>query len=72
MHYAETNYGFEWACARIQRISIDRKKGWIILGIETPKFEGHNSLQVYITRTGKIRIFDSRGEWMQPECRLEK
>ena len=34
MHYAETKYGFEWACAKIQRIFSDKEKGWITLGVD--------------------------------------
>ena len=66
MHLADTMYGFEWSCAKIQRIFSDKEKGWVTVGIETPKFEGGKGLQVYITKTGKVRIFDYRGEWMQP------
>ena len=70
MHHAETEYGFEWSCAKIQRICSDLKKGWIAIGIETPKYEGHEGLQIYITKTGKVRIFDSHGEWKRPNAAL--
>ena len=33
------------------------------LSIETPKVAG---MQIYITKTGKVRISDSRGEWTSP------
>ena len=67
MHYAEIKCGFEWGCAKILRLFSDEEKGWIALGIETPKFESHNGLHVYITKTGKVRVFDTRGEWVQPK-----
>lgn len=64
MDYAETKYGFDWSCAKIERICSNEKKGWIVIGIKTPRYKKH--LQIYITRTGKIRIYDSRGEWKRP------
>jgi hypothetical protein len=61
-----TKYGFEWGAARIQRTFSDDKRGWVTLTLETPKYAGHNGLQIYVTRTGKVRIHDSRGEWSPP------
>jgi len=65
-HYAETPYGFEWGAARVQRAFSDDKRGWVTLTLDTPKHAGHDSLQIYVTRTGKVRIYDSRGEWSPP------
>lgn len=62
IHFKETQYGFEWGAAKIQRFFSDEKRGWITLGITTPKIE----LQVYITKTGKVRVF-SNGEWQTPK-----
>ena len=62
IHYQETTYGFEFGSAKVERIFSDKAKGWIVIGIETPKHPKH-SFQVYITKTGKIRIFDKDGEW---------
>jgi len=65
-HFAEIKYGFEWGAATITRAFSDRERGWITLLLATPKYTGHNSLQIYVTRTGKVRIHDSRGEWSPP------
>jgi hypothetical protein len=67
MHYQETEYGFEYGAAKITRMCSDDNKGWITLGIETPK----KILQIYITKTGKIRIHDSNGEWCPPDKKQE-
>jgi hypothetical protein len=69
MHYKETQYGFEYGAARIQRICSDEKKGWVTIGVETPKYKGHDTIQVYITRTGKVRIFSKDGEWKNTKAK---
>ena len=58
MRYQETKYGFSWGAAEIERWFSDNKKGWVTLGIKTPKQE----LQIYITKTGKIRIHNKQGQ----------
>ena len=59
-HYKEIPYGFEFGSAKITRCCSDEKKGWAILVLETPKDE----LQIYVIKTGKIRIHDKKGnEW---------
>jgi hypothetical protein len=65
LHYKETEYGFEWGNAKIQRMFSDDKKGWVTLTLETSKHKGHQALQIYITKTGKVRIFGGAGtrEW---------
>lgn len=72
IHYAETQYGFQYGSAKVTRIFDDKKKGWVVLGIETPKHSGHGILQVYITKTGKIRIHDKNGEWIRPSKKEDK
>lgn len=64
MNYQETQYGFEYGAAKIERKCSDDKKGWVCLGIETPKA----TLSVYVTRTGKIRIHDQKTgkEFLRP------
>lgn len=64
MHYKETAYGFEYGPAIVTRMFSDEKKGWVTIGIGTPKYKGNESLQVYITKTGKVRIFGKNGEWI--------
>lgn len=61
IHYAETQYGFDWGVAKITRCFSDSKKGWVTLVVETPK---HN-IQIYVTKTGKVRISDATGEWLK-------
>ena len=68
-HYSETKYGFEWGAAKVQRAFSDDKRGWVTLTLETPKHSGHAGLQIYVTRTGKVRIHDSRGEWSPPNMK---
>jgi len=64
MHYKETEYGFEYGDAKVTRLFSDERKGWVTLGIESSKYSGYNMIQIYITKTGKIRIFSSEGEWL--------
>ncbi|MBU2685808.1 MAG: hypothetical protein KKF27_21415 [Gammaproteobacteria bacterium] len=67
IHYKETEYGFKFGDAEITRIHSDDKRGWVIVSLETSKFNGNKGLQIYITKTGKIRISDQRGEWLAPK-----
>lgn len=62
MRYEETPYGFKYGPVEIERAFSDKKRGWVILQLRTPKGE----LQIYVTRTGKVRIFDYYGdkEWI--------
>ena len=64
-HYEETAYGFEFGSAIVSR-QISDKKGWVVLGLETPKYPAGKEIQIYVTKTGKVRIHDSRGEWSAP------
>ena len=58
----ETQYGFNYGAAEVERMCCDEKKGWVVLGINTPKCR----LQVYVTKTGKVRVFGTDGkEWKQ-------
>ena len=59
--FEELKYGFKYGAAKVTRLCSDDKKGWVTLGIETPK----QTIQVYVTKTGKIRIHDSDGEWFR-------
>lgn len=61
IHYAETKYGFDWGAAKITRCFSDSKKGWVTLILETPK----HTIQIYVTKTGKVRISDSGEEWIK-------
>ena len=66
MHYAETKYGFDWGAAKVTRCFSDSNKGWVTLLLETPKHKDGKSLQIYVTKSGKVRIHDARGEWKAP------
>lgn len=72
MHYAETKYGFDWGAAKVTRCFSDGKRGWVTLLLETPKHKDGKSLQIYVTKSGKVRITDARGEWKAPDVRISK
>ena len=60
MRYEETAYGFNWGAADVERAMSDAKKGWVALTVKTPR----QDVQVYVTRTGLIRVFERKsGEW---------
>ena len=65
MHIKETAYGFEFGPATISRLISD-EKGWVVIGLETPKHTDGKEIQIYVTKTGKVRVSDSRGEWTAP------
>jgi len=52
IHYAETKYGFDYGAAKVTRCCSGEKKGWIVLAVETPR----ERIQIYITKTGKVRV----------------
>lgn len=60
-----TEFGFNWGAARIVRCCSDKKKGWVLLLLETPKHKESNAIQIYVTKTGKVRIYGARGEWKE-------
>lgn len=64
IHFADTQYGFEYGAAKITRACSDKKAGWVMLVLETPK--RNSELQIYVTKTGKVRISDNNGEWTRP------
>ena len=67
MRYVETQYGFDWGAAKITRGFSSEKKGWVTLLLETPKHK--EAIQIYVTKSGKVRISDARGEWKAPTMR---
>jgi hypothetical protein len=58
IRYEQTTYGFDYGSAKVTRLFSDVKKGWVVVGIESKKQE----LQIYVTKTGKIRVFSKNGE----------
>jgi hypothetical protein len=63
LHYAETQCGFDWGAAKVIRAFSDPKQGYVWMMIETPKHKERNVLQIYVTKSGKIRVYDGSGEW---------
>lgn len=63
IRYSETRYGFQYGDATVTRLFSDERKGWITIGLDTQKSE----LQIYVTKTGKVRIHDKNGEWQPPQ-----
>ena len=66
IHCKETKFGFEYGGAKITRVCSDQKKGWIVLQLETAKHSGTQAIQIYVTKTGKVRIHGKNGEWLGP------
>jgi len=61
IEFKELKYGFKFGDTTIERHMSDEKKGWVVLGVETSK----HKLQIYVTKTGKVRIHDEHGkEWL--------
>lgn len=57
-----TQYGFEWGPVSIERAASDEKKGWVVLLVKTAKYP--HGLQVYVTKTGKVRVHADGVEWL--------
>lgn len=53
MHYRETQCGFEFGAATVTRLCSDEEEGWVEISIRTPK----SNVQVYVTKTGKVRVY---------------
>ncbi len=51
-------YGFLYGAGRFERACSDNAKGWVIVSVRTPKDE----IQVYVTKTGKVRVYRGRVE----------
>jgi hypothetical protein len=59
--------GFQWGAAKVERLFSDDEKGFVTLGIETPK----GQIQVYVTKTGKIRVHGQDGrEWLPTDAAI--
>lgn len=63
----ETKYGFNYGAAKITRL-FSHTDGSVTLSLATPKGE----LQIYVTRTGKVRIFDYHGKGKEWQGTLTK
>ena len=60
INYKETPYGFVWGAADVQRYFSEETKGWVTLGLKTPK----GNIQIYVTKTGKVRVYADDVEWL--------
>ena len=65
IHYKETEYGFEYGDAKVTRMFSDERKGWVTLGVASTKYP--RGIQIYVTKTGKIRVHSEMGEWLLKE-----
>lgn len=61
--FENLQYGFRYGAATITRLLSNKKNGWVVIGINTLK---NVDLQIYVTRTGKVRIYGKTGEWKSP------
>lgn len=64
--YEETPYGFRYRSATVERLMSGDKKGWTLLGLSTPRHGPGKKLprfEIYVTKTGKVRIFCGPVEW---------
>ncbi len=52
MKLNRTEHGFDFGAAKVEALASDEAKGWIVLGVQTPKMK----IQVYVTKTGKTRV----------------
>lgn len=57
--FYQTNHGFMWGAVEVIRVCSEDKRGAVWIDIETPK----HLLQVYVTKTGKVRVYDDNREW---------
>ncbi len=56
MKNENTQYGFVWGAADVKRLCSDDKKGWVYIGIDTPK----QRIEIYVTKSGKVRVYDGK------------
>jgi len=48
-------FGFKFGAANVQRLASDDKKGWVYIGVLSPKPK--ESIHVCVTKTGKTRVY---------------
>ena len=65
--FAMTQFGFKFGNAEFTRICSDSKKKWIVVELKTSKYNRKGTkkspIQIYVTKTGKVRIFSGGKEW---------
>lgn len=52
MTYEETEFGFNFGSAEVTRVCSDKKKGWVILSVKTPRSE----IEIRVTKSGIIHV----------------
>lgn len=57
--YQENAHGFTWGSATVTRLC--QRNGVVVLRLSTARLKC--GLQIYVTRTGKVRISSDDGEW---------
>jgi hypothetical protein len=68
MRAIRNEHGFEWGPVDVACGFSDEKKGWVTLILKTKKYP--HGIQVYVTKTGKIRVHSVSGEWL-PKMRMK-
>ena len=63
MDFQEIRYGFQWGPVVVERLFSDEKKGWVTLHVKTRRHP--NGIQIYVTKTGKVRVHSDNGEWYE-------
>ena len=56
MRFEQTQYGFNWGSAEVERMMSDEDKGWVYLGVKSPRW----AVNVYVTKSGKIRVYKAK------------
>lgn len=54
-----SNVGFTW--------DGSGGSGCLVIEVKTPKHIERGGVSIYVTKTGKVRIFEERGEWQAPK-----
>ena len=65
----QTEYGFQWGEATVTRLFSDEQKGYVTIGVKSSREE----LQIYVTKSGKIRVHQADGtEWLPEKAKRRK
>lgn len=56
MNFNETKFGFDYGALSVERWCSDEKKGWVVIGLKTPRA----IIEVYVTKTGKVTVIDRK------------
>lgn len=58
-----TEFGFKFGDALVERVHKNKEKGWAIISIKTSR--KNQELQIYVTKTGKVRVYKYYGREMK-------